>query len=53
MNKQIYRILMVCTFAVALVATGCKKQTPVVDNDNSRSPILSNPLAHLIYYGVF
>ena len=27
MNKQIYRILMVCTFAVALVATGCKKQT--------------------------
>ena len=35
MNKQIYRILMVCTFAVALVATGCKKQTPVVDNGNS------------------
>ena len=29
MNKQIYRILMVCTFAVALVATGCK-ETPVV-----------------------
>lgn len=32
MNKQIYRILMVCTFAVAIVAAGCKKQTPVVDN---------------------
>ena len=29
MNKQIYRILMVCTFAVAFVATGCK-ETPVV-----------------------
>jgi len=34
MNKQIYRILMVCTFAVAFVATGCKKQTPIVDKGN-------------------